>query len=1019
MKNNFWTFFVNNRRFTIILILTIIVLGSFSIFQIKKESAPEVDFPIAYITTLYPGASAEDVEELVTDKIESQVLSISDISDISSVSKNSISVIIVQFDVGTDSYKKINEVKDGVDKANLPDDAEDPKVEEISFNNFPIMRYSLTGNYDLNYLKILADDLAEEIETIPGISKVEITGGEEREVQIIVDRKKIDNYGLSIIQVTQAITNANTDIPIGSIETSGENFNISFSGKLDNIDDIKNIPIVMMGDVPIFVKDVAEVIDGVKDVSSMSFLSINGELGTPAVSISVYKTTEADTINVSENVRDKISFFEEQYFLEGISIVNVLDQAEAIQKDLTGLLNNGLGTVMIVFLVLLIFVGFRESILASLVIPFSFLITFIVLYNIGYTLNFITLFSLILALGILVDSAIVIVEGMNYEIKKGKGVKEAAVDTINEFKMPLISGTLTTVFVFIPMLLVSGIMGDFLAPIPITVSIVLLSSLFVALSLVTTLSLGVIKSNNVEKKGGWGHNTIKNIINFYEKILNNIFKSKKIRKGFVYTIVILFVLSLMLPAVGLLKIDLFTDSGMEYFSVDIEEPFGTTLEKTLEKTREVEKIVLEDNRIDSIQLNIGSKSISSIDSMISGSGENNANLYINIKEGEDSVKIVKDLRERFNLYDFGATKVSVVEEQSGPPTGAPIEITITGDDLNELDKISLNLENILKNTPGVINISNSNIATNGKFTIEIDRIKAKLYGLTTNDVAYVLRNAVSGIDANIMRESGESVDIIVKYDLGNATIDKISSITIPTQYGDIPLSMFINGRFEGSLESILHEDGNRVVTISAYTEDGYSSNDIINGFKEQIEGYELPLGYSIAYGGDAESIEQSFSEMIQALFIGIFAILMLLVWQFNSFKQPIFVLTTIPLTIIGIFPLLTIFNIPLSFPGLVGIVALAGIVVNNAIILIDKINKNRLGGQEKDQAIIDAAKSRIKPIILTTLTTIGGLAPLCFADPTWSPIAYSIIFGLLFSSTLTLVFVPILYKRFGESKSTY
>jgi HAE1 family hydrophobic/amphiphilic exporter-1 len=994
--------------------LTIIVLGFFSIFQIKKESAPEVDFPIAYITTLYPGASAEDVEELVTDKIESQVLSVSDISEISSVSQNSVSVIIVQFDTGTDSYKKINEVKDEVDKANLPDDAEDPQVEEISFNNFPIMRYSLTGNYDLSYLKILAEDLAEEIETIPGISKVEISGGEEREIQIIVDRKKIDNYGLSVIQVTQAISSANTDIPIGSIKTSGEEFNIAFSGKINNVEDVKNIPITILGGTPIFVKDVADVVDGIKEVDTMSFLSVDGEDGTPAVSLGIYKTTEADTINISKDVREKITFFEEQYFPEGVSIINILDQADAIQSDLSGLLNNGLGTILIVFLVLLIFVGFRESILASLVIPFSFLITFIVLYNIGYTLNFITLFSLILALGILVDSAIVVVEEMNYQIRKGRSAKEAAINTINEFKMPLISGTLTTVFVFVPMLLVSGIMGDFLAPIPVTVSVVLLSSLFVALSLITTLSLGLIKTDRKERKGGWGHKIIRKLIDFYESILNKIFNNVKIRKTFISVVIILFVFSLMLPTVGLLKIDLFADSGADNFSIDIEEPYGTTLDRTLEKTREVEGIVLADDRIDTIQLNIGSKSVSSLDSLISSSGENNANLYITLKEGEDSVLVVKDLREKFNSYDFGAAKVSIVEEQSGPSSGAPIQITITGDGLEDLDIIATDLENVLKNIPGVINISNSNVVTNGKFTITIDRVKAKLYGLNTSDVAYILRNAVSGVDASIMREDGDSVDIVVKYDLDEATMDMISSITVPTQYGDIPLKMFISTDYEGALESILHEDGNRVVTISAYTEDGYSSNSIISDFDKQIQDYYLPLGYSISYGGDVESIEQSFSEMIQALFIGVFAILMLLVWQFNSFKQPFFVLTTIPLTIIGIFPLLTIFNIPLSFPGLVGIVALAGIVVNNAIILIDKINKNRLNNLSKEEAIIDAAKSRIKPIILTTLTTIGGLAPLCFADPTWSPIAYSIIFGLIFSSLLTLVFVPILYNKFEK-----
>lgn len=1019
MKNNFWTFFVNNKRLTSILILLIFALGSFSIFQIKKESSPEVDFPIAFISTVYPGASAQDVEELVTDNIESKILNVNEVQKISSVSRNSVSVIIVQFDVGTDSNEKLSELKDEVDKAkkDLPDDAEDPRVEKVSFENIPIIRYSLTGPYDLAYLKNLAENVKTEFERQPGVSKVEIMGGEEREIQVITRKSLLDTYNLSILQVTQAISDSNTDIPIGEIETNDENFNIKFNGRIKDINEIENIPVTVIKGSPVFVKDVAEVVDGKKELKNFSLLSLNGEKATPAISINVFKTHEADTINVSKFISKELDNLKQNYLPENVQVKLIDNRADAIEEDLSGLFQSGIGTVIIVFLVLLFFIGKKESILASLSVPITFFITFIVLKNIGYTLNFITLFSLILALGILVDSAIVIVEGMDTQIKNKVPLKEAALKTINEFKMPLISGTLTTVFVFIPMLVVSGIMGEFLKPIPITITIVLLSSLFVALSLIPTVFMMWNNKKIEEKKEE--NSILKKIIDFYKNTLIKFFKNEKLQKKFTIAIISLFIFSLALPLTGLLRIDLFTDVSTNYFMVDVEAPYGVTLEEMKDRSKKVEEIVLEDDRIDSVQINIGVKNKVSIDSIATANGTNFSSMIIKLKEGADSIKTIKDLRGKIALENLGTTKVHVLEIQAGPPSEAPIEITVSGENLEELDKISKDFKAILEDVPGTTNIRTSDVETNGEFSITIDRAKAKMYGVTAKQIALTLRNAVNGITATTINDDGESFDIVVKSDLSGkektnrTNIGMIDSLNIATPVGEIPLKMFTSSSLTSNRDSILHEEGDRIVKIYGYPENNASITSIVSEFQKRIKNYNLGAGYKVSYGGDVEEIQKSFTEMFEAMIIGIFAILMLLVWQFNSFKQPLFVISIIPLTIIGIFPMFAIIDMPLSFPAVIGIVALAGIVVNNAIILIDRINKNREDGLKKEDAIIEATTSRLRPIILTTVTTVGGMLPLCFTNPTWSPIAYSIVFGLLFASVLTLLVVPLLYKKFG------
>lgn len=1023
-KRSIWHFFVENRRFAIVVVVLLCIMGSFSIYKLPKESDPKVDVPVATVTTVYAGANAQDVEELVTNVIENKINAMSGIEEVTSSSRNGFSLIVVQFGVDENGRERVTDLKNEIDKIkkDLPSNAEEPKVEQSDFNSAPIMIYSLSGPYDLPNLKSMAESVKKELERVPGVSKIEISGGQDREVKVVVDKKELDKFSIPLSQVTSSIAQSNTDIPIGSIETGGEKYTLRFGGRIKNSEEVGEIPIGTYGGMPVFVKDVATVIDGFEESTSLSFFGKGESAALPAISLNIYRASGGEILKIGESVSEKINNIKNT-LPENISVDVVEDQGKKIGDDLGGLLKNGLETILIVSLAVLIFVGWREALLSAISIPLTFFITFIVLDAIGYTLNFLTLFSLILALGIMVDASIVVSDSMNREMKSGMTPKEAAIKTINEFKNPLAFGTLTTVFAFLPMVLTSGIMGKFIRTIPVTVTIILLSSILVAVAILPALAIQWMnigrKDGEVEKKkfdysDGW--------IKKYEVIIRKLFNDNRLANIFLAVVAGLFVFSLMLPATGLLKSTLFPDSDTDKFYVNIEELPGTTLEKTSAVCKEVEKKLLNNKNIKSIQINVGSLMSSSISSSGS-SAENKANLIINLKDKKDtpSYEIVKNLRSEFSKSDFGSAKVSVVEQGYGPPSGAAVEINITGPELIELEKISNDYEKILKEIKGARNVDTTIEESNGEFVVDIDRSKAQVYGLNATQVASTLRNAVNGLDATIIRENGEDTSVVVKYNIGGdiektnkTTLDMVNSLTIETPKGDIPLSTFTSSYLNNSINVVNHKDGKKIIKVISDVDKGYTVQGIIDEFKAKTKSIQLPQEYNVSFGGEQEDTEKSFSDMYKAFILGIIAMVALLVLEFNSYRQPIFLLLTIPLAIIGILPGLTIAGQALSFPAIIGIIALGGVVVNHAIILIDRIDINRKKGLSKEEAIVEAGKSRLKPIFLTTIITILGSVPLAFSSPVWAPIALAMIFGLSFSFILTLGVVPILYKKFGE-----
>lgn len=1036
-KRTIWSFFIRNYKFTFIIAVSLIIFGFLAIKEMPKESQPEVTIPIGVVVSVFPGASVTDVEELVTNVIEDKVSGLDNVSNITSASKRGISSITVEFEASADIDSMIDDLKNAIDevKRDLPEDVEDPIVQQVSLDDTPFLTLAVSGPFSLPELKVYADEVKDEIERVPGVSTVQVFGGQERQIEIIVQKEKLQGFGLSLLQVTNAIERSNTDIPIGNIITSDEEFTLRFSGRIESAEDIEHIPVSSVDGVPVFIRDIGTVVDGYTEIAKSVRLSTNHNPSEPAVTIRVFKSSGGDVTKIADTILQKIHTLETESFPESITIIPIENLAEYIKSDLSNLVSNGIATIVIVTILLAIFLGWKEAILAAISIPLSFLITFIILFYAGYSINFMTLFSLILSLGILVDSTIVINESLHKKMQTAATPEDAADEALQELEYPLISGTLTTVFAFVPMLLTGGILGQFIKSIPITVTAVLLSSLFVALGVITTLS--VFLAHKVHKKNA-GATKQSKVVQYISKHIEKIKKQYSIyihrllhspseRKTLKKLIVIAAIIAYALPVTGVLKAELFPSEDQDSFIIDVQKPFGTPLTHTVEVLEDIEKTLYEDERIESFIINGGfSGSLGS-----SGGGGEGSHLgYIQVnlkKEGrkEKSYEIVDEYQKK--LSATREERISVTQPGYGPGSAAPVEITIEGKELATLDNIAKHIESILSSIEGTQNVNTSILETNGQFAISVNRGKAAQYGINTADVALTLRNAITGLTATQIQSQGEDVDVIVRAALNqNAAqadanrritdISDIEGLTIATPKGEIPLSAVIDITLENSRESIQHEEGKRVVKVSSYLSSGASAGSVFSKIGKELKTVEVPDGYTITMGGEDEDTAQSLQDMFRAMILAVVLIAALLILQFKSFRQSVIILLTIPFALIGVFPGLVLVGLPLSFPGMIGIVALAGIVVNNAIILIDKINQNREAGYTLEDAVADAGVSRFEPIVLTTITTVSGMLPLALTQPIWASLGFAIVFGLLFSTVLTLVIVPLLYSKMYRGK---
>jgi multidrug efflux pump len=1019
----FLEFFIERENFSYLLIGALVFVGLFSVIQIPKESSPEVRIPIAVVTTALPGASAVDVEQLVTVPIEDQLTAgLSDVKTITSTSREGVSVVVAEFNANADIDASIQEAKDEVDKVTgLPEDATDPTVAEVNFVDQPIFQFSLASDLPPSEFIVLAEQLEDEISKISGVSKVTKSGLPQKEVQVVVNQESLDRYGLDLGTIVGALARSNLSLPVGSIRLDGIRYAINLEGDIQSPQDVRDIPLVNRGGVTVYVRDVAFVSDGVGESTTIGRLSLDGNPARQAISFGVFKKSGGDVTKVTKSVNEKISELQ-QTILADTDVLVTFNTGDDVRKDLVQLSLSGLQTVILVLIVLVLAIGWREAIIAALAIPLSFLIAFIGLNASGNTINFVSLFSLILAVGILVDSAIVVTEGIYTKISEGFSKKQAAKEALRELAWPVIAGTMTTIAVFFPLFFLSGVTGKFIASIPFTIIFVLLAALFVALAIVPLLAVAFLQPKNhvVSKLEEKQENLTHRLQTWYRSVLDNLVGNRKKENRFRQTIIILLIISLIMPFVGFVKTIFFPGEDAEFLFVDIEMRQGTSLLETDLAVREAEGVLQANKNIESFVTSVGS--LSAFTTGDSGSEKANITVLLQDKRKLTSGEIVTMLRSDLSAA-LPSSTVRIAELSSGPPVGAPVSVTFEGEEMGDLYQAVAMSQEILNDIEGTRDIDSS-LADDGiDFTLSLDREKVTQAGLDVATISQLLRTAVYGTKATTIRSGGDDIDVIVRLGLNpdfvdisstvQTDLDAIRYIPIPTQSGRATLGEFVSINLQQANGIIRREDGKRIATVTSEILDGYNAREITADFIKRLEGTELPEGINFSSGGESEETNQSFAEMGMSLIYGVILIMAILVLQFNSFRQAFIIISILPFILIGIFWGLALTGQAISFPSIMGFIAVAGIAVNNSIILIDVMNSLRKDNPSwsSKQIVIEGSVTRLRPIILTTLTTVIGIAPLTYATAIWAPLAWSVIFGLTFTVVLTLILIPILYAR--------
>lgn len=1029
-----WTFFIERNRFTILLILSLISFGIYSVINISKESSPEVVIPIGIVTTVYPGATALEVESQVTNELEQSLSgNLADVKKITSTSQNNVSSIIVEFNDRIDIDKAIRELTREVDRARnkLPSEAEDPVVSEINFVDQPILTFSVASE-ELSALEQtdLSEMVRKEIESVPGVARAEVSGVRAREISVLVDRTALDRYGLTLDEVINGLRASNISFPVGSINNQGTIYNIAFVGSLESTEDIASTPIAVRNNQPITVRDVATILNSVTESNSISRLSIESKPAETAFTINVYKRSSEDIIRVNQRVKERLNILTAPGgSLAPYTVYIVLDAGQDIANELFSLVKTGLTTVLLVVLVLMLAIGWREGLVAGLAIPLSFVIGFIGLYLSGNTINFISLFALVLGVGILVDSGIVMVEGINKRLKESADVdkKAAAIDAVRQFSAPLTSGTLTTVAMFSGLFIVGGVTGQFIAGIPFTLIFVLLASLLVALGILPLVASVILRRRSTTKLEQKQTAYAQIIESWYQTKIRAFLRNRKQKIFFATTIMIGFVTALALPVTGLVKVVFFGQSDMPFVFVDVTLPEGSPLTDTDIIVRQVEEVMYQfPEYIEGFTTTVGAgNQFSDFGGGGPGASQKLATLLINLREDkpDTSTNFLTILRE--NLPTFPDITITASEPNAGPPVSAPITIKITGDDLTVMSQVVDQVTNLVRETPNTINITNSNSSNTIELVYQYERELGSRFGVSPLSISQGLRTAVSGTEATTITTLDNSVPVVVRLQLESgivADIDEarntqpetILGLTLPNTTGN-QISVGAVGSLSAreALTSVNREDKMRIMTVSTDIEPGTNLIELRQTINTKLTELDIPLGISLSIGGENEESDQAFVELFLALIVGIVLMIAVLVLQFNSFRYTFYVLSIIPFSLIGIMYGLAITQNALSFPSIMGFIALTGIVVNNSILLIDQMNNLRRQKPEAsiEEVVVEGATIRLRPIILTTITTVIGMIPLLTSDPIWVPLAFAVIFGLSFSVVITLILIPLIYHR--------
>ncbi|SHK38295.1 efflux RND transporter permease subunit [Tepidibacter formicigenes] len=1005
---------------TLMFMFIAILIGMVSLTLLPIDLYPEMEIPVAIVSVNYSGVAPEEIETLITKPIEKSVATVSNLKNITSYSREGNSIVVVEFEYGTDMDFASLEMREKVDlvKGMLPDDASTPMVLKIDPNAEPIINLGISANMDLGKLQsIVEDELESRFERIEGVASVDLSGGDEKEVKIKINQEKLEGYGLSLGQIQNILRAENLNLPGGNVNKGQKELLVRTVGEFKSINEINEIPLTLNNGDIIRLSDIASISLSYKDKDSIS--RVNGK---NSIGISITKQSAANTVKVAQNILEEVEKIRKDY--PNIEVVVGFDQSEFINKSISNVTSSAItGGILAVVILFLFLRNIRSTFIVGTAIPVSIIATFALMYFGGLTINLISLGGLALGIGMLVDNSIVVLENIYRHRESGLSRVDAATKGAKEVTMAVFASTMTTIAVFLPIVFVKGFTAIVFKQLSFAVVFSLLASLIVAITVVPMMCSKILKVGEVKKRKHKGislgrvldlfSNFIDSLSNIYGKILDFVLKH---RKTTVLIAVGIFVSSIAL--VGAVGGEFFPKEDEGNFTITIETPFGTTLEDSDKIVKEVEKIVDTIPEKDKVFSKIGESS--GFSRSISNKSEVNVVLVDQKDRKRSTEDVVNEVREK--VEDIAGAKITVAEASSmkgGGPSRAAIEIEIKGDDLETLKTIGDDFVNIVKSVPGTAEVTSDTEEGDPEARVVLNRRIASFYGITASDVANTIKSSIDGSKATTFKIDGDEIDVTVSLDdTVKNSIEDMRQILIKSPTGkSVPLGQISDVKYGNSPTQITRINQTRTVTVGSQLY-GRDLKSVTNDIKKKLEGYNLPSGYSYNFTGQQEDMVEAFSSLGLALLLSIIIVYMVLASQFESLIHPFTVMLSVPFALSGGFIGLFVTGRSLSVPALIGVIMLSGIVVNNAIVLVDYINQLRDGGMDRKEAIIKAGFTRFRPILMTTLTTVLGLMPLALGigegASTQAPMATVVIGGLTLSTLLTLAFIPVVYTIFDD-----
>lgn len=1097
----FWpTNWAIDNKTTIYIFSIIVTIAGLMVYNsLPKEQFPDIVVPQMYVSTIYPGTSPEDMENLITKPIEKQLKSVKGIKKITSNSIQDFSAVIVEFNTNVPIAVAKQRVSDAVDKAKneLPNDLDkDPMVQEVDFSEFPIMQINLSGNFSMEKLKTYAEVIQDEIEAMPEITRVDIIGALNREIQINVDLYRMQAAGFTFMDIQSAIGSENVNITGGELNVNDVRRTLRIKGEFENMDEIRKIMVRSATGSSMLLQDFAEINDGFAERQDFARLDHKS-----VITLNVIKRAGENLISASDKIEAVSAKLQKEKFPKGLNVVITGDQSEGTRVQLNDLVNSVILGFIFVTLVLMFFMGTTNAIFVGLAVPLSVLLAFLFMPTLGYSLNVIVMFSFLLSLGIVVDDAIVVIENTHriFNENKNLSVAQATRMAAGEVFFPVFSGTLTNVAPFFPLLFWPGIVGEFMKYLPVTLIITLFGSLFVAFVMNPVFAVSFMKRDHIVGSARPGFKTLVKpliimsglavvaylinfsfgnfmvviialyllnhyvltslISGFQNKVLPAFMRTYKALIAFVIhkrrpayflsgTVFMLFV-SVYLLGVFTPPVIFFPSGEPAFVYVYNKMPIGTDASVTDSVTRIIERRVYDvignnNPYVKSVISNvgIGAGDPTNPDRTVTPHKSKVTVAFVQFDKrlGYSTSSIMEKIRA--NVKDIPGTEITVDKEQGGPPVGKPIAIEIYGEEFDDLLKIQNQVKAQIKQAGirGIEDLQSDLQLNKPEIIVDIDRLKANREGISTAQVALEIRNALYGKEISRFRDEKDDFPMILRLKEGDRDqIEKLLTLNIAYRdmvmggmFRQVPVGTLASVKYSSTFSSINRKNQRRMVTLGSNVLTGYNANEINQQINELLPKIQLPAGYEIKTGGEQEDQKETGDFLSVAFLAALAIIFMILVTQFNSISKPLIIFSTVALSLIGVFSGFIISGMTLSIVMTgVGIIALAGIVVKNGIVLIEFIDELRLRNYPLREAIIDASAIRLTPVLLTATSTILGLVPLALGlninfgtllshgDPEfflggdsqvfWGPLAWTIIYGLAFSTFLTLVIVPAMY----------